>query len=701
MTHVIKVRNVAEALPAGLRYLGDQGTLRYTRAGPALTAPGPVATVYENSWECVLHSAVRDANPFFHLAEAVWMLAGRDDAAFLNHYVKNFGERFAEADGRIHGAYGARWRDAQGFDQLPVIINMLKRDPETRQAVLQMWDAGWDDLSSTGWDDLRGNWRDRPCNTHVYFRVRNGVLDMTVCCRSNDILMGCLAGDTSIKSPEGDLSIRSLTDRFNLGLKRFPVYAVDPKTGDMAIKWCTRAWKTGVKPVLELIFDDGSTLKLTGDHKLYKKKTRRGVTSILGKVMIEIPVRDLRVGDRIWAPWVDQKGGRAIIKKNILGNTSFDNTQFVYRAYDEFLRGPKPDGIHVHHDDEDVTNDKESNLIRLTQAEHMALHARARMLSLSKEERRDRATIASKAAKVSIKNMCEEERAILTKKQTEHSKRTMTNYWKGISPEERKTRVKKASEAAAKVVSPEEKREAARRGRASRWSDPEQRRRQSELMRRLNQENRMRANHKIVEIRELPPEDVYDFTVEDYHTALVGNGVLAHNCYGANAVHFGFLHAYVAGMSSYPAGVYTQFSNDYHAYIKDLDKLALKSKLLGLEFVIHKEVNTPRQILALNQLAEVVSDPRYTLPSFPLVENPATFDVDLRHLVHWVDQLHVGTRVQLQGKNTFLLSTVAMALLAHHQYKQGDLEGALLTTSTITSTPWRLACQEWLRRRKK
>jgi hypothetical protein len=32
--------------------------------------------------------------------------------------------------------------------------------------------------------------KDVPCNTHVYFRVNEGKLDMTVCCRSNDIYWG-------------------------------------------------------------------------------------------------------------------------------------------------------------------------------------------------------------------------------------------------------------------------------------------------------------------------------------------------------------------------------------------------------------------------------------------------------------------------------------------------------------------------------
>ena len=47
-----------------------------------------------------------------------------------------------------------------------------------------MWDAK-QDLSH------RNESKDLPCNTHVYFSIREGFLDMTVCNRSNDLIWGC------------------------------------------------------------------------------------------------------------------------------------------------------------------------------------------------------------------------------------------------------------------------------------------------------------------------------------------------------------------------------------------------------------------------------------------------------------------------------------------------------------------------------
>ncbi len=178
---VVNVRNVSQAW-ARLPSLLEDAEVRSSRGGAVLVCPEPVATVYRNPTERVLLDARRDANPFFHLVEALWMLAGRNDVASLTPYVRDF-DTYAEADGTVHGAYGHRWRHAMWSDQLRVIVAKLQENPEDRQAVLQMWDAA-------GQWDLGGEWRDRPCNTHAYFRVRDNSLHMTVCCRSNDMVFG-------------------------------------------------------------------------------------------------------------------------------------------------------------------------------------------------------------------------------------------------------------------------------------------------------------------------------------------------------------------------------------------------------------------------------------------------------------------------------------------------------------------------------
>lgn len=212
----LKGRNVNALWPQGMLALETEGVTADSRGGRVRVMSCPVVSVYEKPQERVLMDAVRDANPFFHLMESLWMLAGRDDAAFLNRYVGDFGKRFAEHGDEpcayVHGAYGHRWRHALGFDQLDEVVKKLRLNPDDRQAVIQMWDAS---NYIDGRGDLTGNFKDRPCNTHVYLRVRNvayrdppvtdqnsaeweariargddKVLDLTVLCRSNDVVWG-------------------------------------------------------------------------------------------------------------------------------------------------------------------------------------------------------------------------------------------------------------------------------------------------------------------------------------------------------------------------------------------------------------------------------------------------------------------------------------------------------------------------------
>lgn len=179
--YVIDARNVNEALGKGLLLLQAEGTYANSRNGSVLVAPTPVTTVYQHPAERVLFCPLRDANPFFHFMEGLWMLGGRNDVAWPKLFNSKFGS-YSDDGTTLHGAYGFRWREFFNFDQLVRIIHELRENKETRRAVLGMWSPV---------HDLGRNGADIPCNTHIYFRVREGCyLDMTVCCRSNDALWG-------------------------------------------------------------------------------------------------------------------------------------------------------------------------------------------------------------------------------------------------------------------------------------------------------------------------------------------------------------------------------------------------------------------------------------------------------------------------------------------------------------------------------
>lgn len=188
--HVIHARNVAQALPLGVQLLSTEGVVGDSRNGPVVVANAPVTTVTEHPLERVLLHPGRDANPFFHLMEGLWMLAGRDDVAFLTRYAKQLAA-YSDDGVTMHGAYGRRWLswfmplpEGDGFNQLQWVIDELRANPDSRRCVIQMWDADIDPLKA------QAGGKDVPCNTAVYVLVREGRLEITVTCRSNDMLWG-------------------------------------------------------------------------------------------------------------------------------------------------------------------------------------------------------------------------------------------------------------------------------------------------------------------------------------------------------------------------------------------------------------------------------------------------------------------------------------------------------------------------------
>lgn len=196
---IITASDVNDALVEGLWWLRTAGVESYSRNGRVVLAPGPVLTRYINPERRLVMFPQRDANHVFHLMETIWMLAGQQHVGWLLPFNAQYA-KYAERDSLQHGAYGHRWREAMNFDQLPHLINELKK-PNTRRAVLQMWSAP---------TDLGADVNDVPCNTHAYFQVINGKLEMTVCCRSNDVIWGAYGANAVHFSMLQELLAREL-----------------------------------------------------------------------------------------------------------------------------------------------------------------------------------------------------------------------------------------------------------------------------------------------------------------------------------------------------------------------------------------------------------------------------------------------------------------------------------------------------------
>lgn len=186
MAYIIEAGNADDALLQGLTLLsGHDASDEDTRGGLVRSMPAPVITVNHNPMWRVLRNPVRDANPFFHLFESLWMLAGRNDLGWLAQFNKRMASFSDDGGVTQPGAYGHRWRNHFGYDQIESAIMELSANPASRRVVITMWDALHDPaVAMTGGADV-------PCNTHIYLRVQDGrTLDMSVACRSNDAVWG-------------------------------------------------------------------------------------------------------------------------------------------------------------------------------------------------------------------------------------------------------------------------------------------------------------------------------------------------------------------------------------------------------------------------------------------------------------------------------------------------------------------------------
>lgn len=135
----------------------------------------------------------RKSNIFAQVAETLWMLAGRNDLNYLVKYIPG-ARKFSDDGETWRAAYGPRLRNwftryghagtdgvAYHIDQIKEIVNKLRADPNTRQAVISLWDPEED------W--IKGS-KDYPCNNWLHFIQRDGILHLNVGIRSNDIVYG-------------------------------------------------------------------------------------------------------------------------------------------------------------------------------------------------------------------------------------------------------------------------------------------------------------------------------------------------------------------------------------------------------------------------------------------------------------------------------------------------------------------------------
>jgi thymidylate synthase len=176
---ILHHHNAAEAFVHLLAAVRSGGTLHESRAGTTKELLHQSVTIESPLERCIVVPH-RNNDVFAAIAETIWVIAGRADMDFLTRYVKRAAD-FSDDGVRWRAGYGPRLRNWGGkTDQLAAIVAELRGNPESRRAVISLFDPA-SDLSPS---------KDVPCTDWLQFSLRDGELSLAVTVRSNDLFWG-------------------------------------------------------------------------------------------------------------------------------------------------------------------------------------------------------------------------------------------------------------------------------------------------------------------------------------------------------------------------------------------------------------------------------------------------------------------------------------------------------------------------------
>lgn len=166
----IRVANGHEAIYATLEALKAYGDSVSPRGLPTWEIVGFTLNVDDPT--DMLCTGLPGFLPALAAAEALHLTCGEPYGETIRRITEPLGSERWKQGGP---SFGERIRD-----QLPGIVELLRRDPDSRQAVATIWSEG----------DVTGGQADYLCGTSLQFLIRGGSLHLIVTMRSNDAWHG-------------------------------------------------------------------------------------------------------------------------------------------------------------------------------------------------------------------------------------------------------------------------------------------------------------------------------------------------------------------------------------------------------------------------------------------------------------------------------------------------------------------------------
>lgn len=130
----------------------------------------------------LIYNTERKYSLTFALGEFLWYLRGTNKLDIIQYYNKRY-PQFSDDGKTLYGAYGTRifgHKLNNGMSQWEMVLNKLKEDPDTRQAIIGIYAA----------NDISVKTLDVPCTCYIQYFIRDNKLNCIVNMRSNDIIWG-------------------------------------------------------------------------------------------------------------------------------------------------------------------------------------------------------------------------------------------------------------------------------------------------------------------------------------------------------------------------------------------------------------------------------------------------------------------------------------------------------------------------------
>lgn len=122
---------------------------------------------------------IRNISLSYLCGELAWYFSGRRDTKFIAAFSK-FWNKISDDGENANSAYGYLIRLAFNFDQIEKVVELLKKDPNSRRAKININTPNENVIET----------KDEPCTMFLQFMIRDGKLNCTAVMRSNDIWLG-------------------------------------------------------------------------------------------------------------------------------------------------------------------------------------------------------------------------------------------------------------------------------------------------------------------------------------------------------------------------------------------------------------------------------------------------------------------------------------------------------------------------------